>query len=229
MVPVEESRNAVRLMTSRLHHRLNRMIRRNYTVDRVMFVALDIARFAKTDGATQSELRRRLYGAVQIVKNNTASSTYEVLDRGDGVLVLLPDRADLMRLLETAIPAVARKVREDNEKTPATAMQLRCVVHKGRAQRDRWGWVGQEINLVFRLIDSPALRQRLKKARTPLVVALSRAAYDEALSQFDKDEQRLHNQLKPTWEDEPKELPVRVKETREFAWVAAVAGGRATP
>jgi hypothetical protein len=43
------------------------------------------------------------------------------------------------------------------------AMLLRCVIHRGHARRDRWGWGGDDVNLVFRLLDSRTWKLRRKR------------------------------------------------------------------
>jgi hypothetical protein len=213
---------------SRALRRVGRTFGASITPLNVVFVALDISGYGRRSERDQADLRRRLYEAVKALRERVGCriTTFGVLDRGDGVLVLLPGTVDMLRVLEDGLPALARKVAEDNRwRPPGGLMKLRCVIHKGPADRDRKGWMGREVNLVFRLIDSETLRMaQLEKESTPVVVAMTKVFYDEALGKLDKDEQRLHNLIKQFWDGELGERYFKVKETEQSAWVAAVGG-----
>jgi class 3 adenylate cyclase len=216
-----------RTLGSRAVRRVGRWIRKSNKPLTVIFVALDISGFGRRSASDQAELRRRLYGGVKILRRSIGYPiTFGVRDRGDGLLVLLPGTVDTLRVLEDGLPALARKVDEDNRSKPlCDPMKLRCVIHKGPASRDQWDWMGDEVNLVFRLIDSETLRKaQHEEKRTPLVVAMTNVIYDEALRKLGKDEQRLHNLIKRFWDRELGERDFKVKETERTAWVAAVGG-----
>jgi hypothetical protein len=53
-------------------------------------------------------------------------------------------------------------------------MRLRAVVHAGDVHMDDWGFYGEELDVAFRLLDSPAVKRTLKEVRTsPLVLVIS--------------------------------------------------------
>ncbi len=185
---------------SRALRRVGRTFGASITPLNVVFVALDISGYGWRSERDQADLRRRLYEAVKALRERVGC--------------------------RITMPALARKVAEDNRwRPPGGLMKLRCVIHKGPADRDRKGWMGREVNLVFRLIDSETLRMaQLEKESTPVVVAMTKVFYDEALGKLDKDEQRLHNLIKQFWDGELGERYFKVKETEQSAWVAAVGG-----
>lgn len=205
----------------RLGRRLLRAALLTETPREVTFVALDIVGFGRRDSEDQARLRRRLFSAVKVIRQRLIS--YGVLDRGDGVLVLLPGATDTMRLLGVALPDLANRIAAGNREPHGDKMILRCVIHKGLAQRDRWGWVGEDVNLVFRLLDSRTLKLRLLRGdqRSPLTVALSEAVYRDACDQTE-DEQALQNRIKSSWHEALTRHTVRAKEFEQQAWTASV-------
>ena len=215
-------------VVTRLGRRLKRAVFLTETPREVTFVALDIVGFGKRDSREQARLRQRLFAAVKVIRHGLGNLiSYDVLDRGDGVLVLLPGAADTIRLLGTALPVLANRIGADNREPDSDKMILRCVIHKGQAQRDRWGWVGEDVNLVFRLLDSRTLKLRLLRGdqRSYLTVALSEAIYRDACDQA-KDEQVLHNCIKSSWHEALTRHTVRAKEVEQHAWTASVGMAR---
>jgi class 3 adenylate cyclase len=203
---------------SRLGGRLARLAGLSERPRRVVLVGLDITGFGRRSAAEQVLLRRRLYAAVGALRAGLGRLLpHDVLDRGDGVLLLLPGGTDPLRLIGTALPALAREVDAGNR--AAAPMLLRCVVHTGHARRDRWGWVGDDVNLAFRLLDSRTLKLRRRDHPAALTVALSEAFHQRA-----GDAQDLHNLVKETWHDTLTRGTFRAKEFEETAWTASVPG-----
>ena len=172
-------------------------------------------------------LRQRLFSAVKAIKRGLGNLiSYDVLDRGDGVLVLLPGSTDILRMLDEALPGLAAQVGDQNRWAgDAGRMVLRCVLHRGQARRDRWGWVGEDVNFVFRLLDSRTLKLRLRRwgHSAPVTVALSEALYRDACERIE-DEQRLQNSIKSRWDDALVAYSFRAKEVEQTAWIASVGG-----
>lgn len=222
------ARTQVATVVTRLGRRLIRAAYLAESPRDVTFVAFDIVGYGRRDLRDQVRLRRRLFTAVKVIKHELGNLiSYDVLDRGDGVLVLLPGTTDIVRMLQQAVPGLARSVAEDNRlASPEAKMILRCAIHKGRAQRDKWGWVGEDVNLVFRLLDSRTLKLRLvrKDHSSPVTVALSEAIYREACAGIDNDEQQFLNCIKSNWHDALTEHAFRAKEVEQRAWVASVGG-----
>jgi class 3 adenylate cyclase len=211
-------------VATRLVRRLARTVNLTETPRVVTFVALDIMGFGSRTTYDQEQLRRRLFAAVKVIRHGLGNLIpYDVLDRGDGVVVLLPGATDALRMLDETMPGLARRVREDNDVIGNRRMFLRCVIHRGEAQRDRWGWVGHDVNLVFRLLDSQTLRARRRDdEESPLTVALSAAIHRE-LCDLLSDEQMLENHIKLLWKHSLVQETFEVKEIRpSTAWIASI-------
>jgi class 3 adenylate cyclase len=191
----------------------------------VTFVALDIVGFGGRSSIEQERLRRRLFAAVKVIRRGLGNLiTYGVLDRGDGVVVLLPGATDPLRVLNVTMPRLAERVGRDNGAEGGPRMLLRCVIHHGHARRDRWGWVGDDVNLVFRLLDSRTLKLRRKRDdRSPLTVALSDAFHRQLCSLLE-DEQLLENQIKAAWHHPLMRETFKAKEVEQTAWIASIGG-----
>jgi len=218
------ARTLVAIVATRLGRRLLRAARLTEKPRDVTFVALDIAGFGRRTSHEQAKLRQRLFSAASLLKHRLGSPlSYGVLDRGDGVLVLLAAATETLRVLRVALPAGASRISADNRANGGDKMVLRCALHKGQAQRDRWGWVGSDVNIVFRLLDSRALRIQLDQRdhRSPMTVALSEAIYHDARTGID-DEQLFENVIKSTWHDTLARRTFKTKEVEQQAWVASV-------
>lgn len=218
-------RTQLTTVTTRLVRRLARTVNLTETPRLVTFVALDIMGFGSRTCDEQERLRRRLFAAVKVIRHGLGNLiTYDVLDRGDGVLVLLPGATDALRMLENTMPGLADQIGRDNGAEGGRRMLLRCVIHRGHAQRDRWGWVGEDVNLVFRLLDSRTLKiRRRNDDRSPLTVALSDAIHRE-LCKLLSDEQLLENRVKDHWHHPLMRETFRAKEIEQTAWIASIGG-----
>ncbi|WP_305788991.1 hypothetical protein [Symbioplanes lichenis] len=222
-------------MATRLAGRLARLAGRDERPRAVVLVGLDITGFGRRAFEDQRRLRRRLYAAVGVLRAGLGRPVpHDVLDRGDGVLLLLPGGTDPLRVIRTALPALARSVDDGNRGAGEATMLLRCVVHVGHAQRDRWGWVGDDVNLVFRLLDSRTLKLRRREHPAALTVALSEPFHRLAAERLTggapaDDDQDLRNLVKEVWQDRLTRDTFRVKEFEETAWTASVAGIPARP
>jgi hypothetical protein len=212
-------------LTSRLVRRLARTVNLTETPRLVTFVALDIMGFGSRTSDEQERLRRRLFAAVKVIRHGLGHLiTHDVLDRGDGVVVLLPGGADAVRILEDTMPGLAERVGRDNDTEGGRRMLLRCVIHRGHAQRDRWGWVGEDVNLVFRLLDSRTLKiRRRSDDRSPLTVALSDAIHRELCTLL-SDGKRLENRVKSRWHHPLMRETFRAKEIEQTTWIASIGG-----
>ncbi|TWP46167.1 hypothetical protein FKR81_36890 [Lentzea tibetensis] len=81
-------------------------------------------------------------------------------DRGDGMIVLIPPTVSKVDLFDPLIPRLAAALRDHNS-TVEPRIRLRVAVHAGEVLHGRAGWVGTDLNLACRLVNSPPLYREL--------------------------------------------------------------------
>jgi hypothetical protein len=144
-------------------------------------VALDIESSTRRTNPVKGELRRVLYELLDraVAEAGIAARHLEKLtDRGDGVLILVRPHDDVPKtvLLCRLIPKLAGLLAERNAAVadPARRLRLRAVVHAGEVHGDGWGFYGEDLDIAFRLLDSPAVKRVLQDAlAAPLVLVVS--------------------------------------------------------
>jgi len=90
----------------------------------------------------------------------------------------------------------------------AARIQLRVAVHIGPVHHDGHGFVGDDVNLLFRMLDARSLKQMLADSGAEVGVIVSRYVYENVI-------RRRPNLIDPA---AFKPLNVRVKLTRIRAW-----------
>jgi hypothetical protein len=102
-----------------------------------------------------------------------------LLDRGDGVLVLIRpvDQASKTLLLNPVIPVLTGLLADHNANCPGQQLRLRAVVHAGEVHYDRRGCFGEALDIAFRLLDAPETRTTLQQSIAPLVLVTSDDMY----------------------------------------------------
>ncbi|MBY8852748.1 hypothetical protein [Saccharothrix longispora] len=178
-------------------------------------LGLDITGFSRLDWGDKIRmmLRSHLYESLTsaLAKAQEVPVEHEILDRGDGVVAMINPAIPPAVVLDVVVPRLAIAIQEVNSTAPDhERMQVRGVLHIGDAITDGRGYIGNEVNLVFRLLDSDELRGHLTKTGVDFVLALSEAA--------------LHS-LGPapavTTSLDLTPANVHVKETRARAWLMA--------
>ncbi|MEV4002739.1 hypothetical protein [Actinomadura sp. NPDC049753] len=173
-------------------------------------LALDIARFTGHDEATQIHLREVMYrivgDALAAARIGRRGSRME--DRGDGLLMVLRAQASL----DTVLPLLFGNIRERVQAYNATAvpserLRLRAALHAGFLHRDRHGVTGDTVNLLFRMLDAPAMKRRLDDEDADFALAVSPNVYEAATGYrlIDGKDFEL--------------IDVDVKQTRTSAWL----------
>lgn len=100
-------------------------------------------------------------------------------DRGDGALVLIHpvDEAPKTLLLTTFIPLLSSLLARHAAEDPRQSFRLRAAIHAGEVHYDSRGCYGEDIDLTFRLLKSPALKRKLRESSAPLALAVSQNIY----------------------------------------------------
>jgi class 3 adenylate cyclase len=132
-------------------------------------------------------------------------------DRGDGMIVLISSSVSKVDILDLLIPRLTERLREYNEAAdPLLRIRLRISVHAGEILRDASGWVGTDLNLACRLVNSEPVYRRLSQSpASQVVLVVSDMIYDGVV-------RHGYRTISPTGYS-----PVRVavKEVNARAWV----------
>ncbi|GLZ05614.1 hypothetical protein Acsp03_30800 [Actinomadura sp. NBRC 104412] len=130
-------------------------------------VCVDIEGFTRPDRRDPDQIRMRegMYAALEraFAASDVPAAYHE--DRGDGGFFLVPVDGPQARLVEPLPFELAAELGRYNRSADARCrIRLRVALHAGYVRHDTEGVVGTELNLVFRLLDAPALREELRTA-----------------------------------------------------------------
>jgi hypothetical protein len=144
--------------------------------------AVDIAGFTRPDRDDDIRLylHERLYGMLQKAFDGSGipwtSCWHE--DRGDGALVVIPPGVCGVNLVGPLPERLCGLVRRHNHVCrDAAQIQLRVAAHFGLVEHDGHGFVGSDVNLLFRLLDAPPLKRALATSRADLALIVSDYVY----------------------------------------------------
>jgi hypothetical protein len=138
-------------------------------------------------------------------------------DRGDGVLIIVPPDIPAQGVVGPLPERLRQLIRRDNRMSiEAARIQLRAAAHIGPVHHDDHGFVGDDIDLLFRMLEARPLHQALKDSSAELALIISAYVYDKLVIS--------HPSLVNPALFRP--LNTRVKRTRVRGWIY-VPGGRA--
>jgi class 3 adenylate cyclase len=152
-------------------------------------VAIDIERSTSPERTNpiREELRHeayRLLGGALRTAGITDTYCDPPADRGDGVLVLIhpADEVPKTLLLNPLVPALVTMLAERNASLGLTErcrreLRLRMVIHAGEIHYDGKGYFGEALDVGFRLLDAPRLKDRLRRSVAPLALVVSEDIY----------------------------------------------------
>jgi hypothetical protein len=98
-----------------------------------------------------------------------------IQDRGDGMIVLVPAAVSKVCLLDPLIPSLTKALRRHNAvMTTNERLRVKVSLHAGEIHRDSRGWVGADLNLACRLVNSePVYQQLQRRPEADLVLIVS--------------------------------------------------------
>ncbi|RKN48412.1 hypothetical protein [Micromonospora endolithica] len=187
-------------------------------------LALDIEAF---HGAGRDlAVRKRLRTAMRMIVERSlkgvplhSRSQATILDRGDGMMVLLPASVTPIDLLLRVVPHLAECLDSYNDEAePTSVMRLRLVIHAGQAIFDDGGFIGDELTYTFRLLDSEMMRRRLATTAQPIALAVSSRVRQEVEAATPAQQASI---------PQLGSLAFKNKETEGLAWTATL--GRCVP
>jgi class 3 adenylate cyclase len=144
-------------------------------------VAVDVEGSTKRANPAKGEVRRIMYDLLDQALRAAgigARHLEQLADRGDGVLILIRPYDDVPKtaLLGRLIPALTTLLAVHNAAVtrPELRLRLRAVIHAGEVHEDGMGFYGDDIDVAFRLLESPTVKRVLRQAPdSPLVLVVS--------------------------------------------------------
>jgi hypothetical protein len=144
---------------------------------RVIFVC-DIEGSTSRTNTAKAAVRADMYDLLEaaLLECNITEDLHEpFINTGDGLIMLVPPVDGLPKtlLLDSFVPVLSDMLAEHAAIHPGRKFRLRVAIHSGEVHFDRQGTFGEDIDLTFRLLNSPELKQRLQGTDAPLVLAVS--------------------------------------------------------
>jgi hypothetical protein len=144
-------------------------------------VALDIESSTSRPDPVKAELRVMLYELFESALRSAGIYRRHrdpLYDRGDGLLALIHpvDRAGEVLLI--VVPVLTQLLTDYNASLPRQRqLRVRVVVHAGGVHYDANGCFGTALDVAFRLLDAPSVKEALAVAPGPLLLVVSGDIY----------------------------------------------------
>jgi class 3 adenylate cyclase len=159
----------------------------------ILAVDIEKSTAALRTNPVKEELRQEVYSMLEASMHMAgihAGHCDPFTDRGDGVLALIHPVDDVPKtlLLNPLVPVLVQLLANRNSGLPERdrcrrQLRLRMVVHAGEVHCDGKGYFGEALDLAFRLLDAPRLKDSLRRDPGPLVLAVSDIIYWSIVSQ----------------------------------------------
>jgi hypothetical protein len=148
--------------------------------------AVDIAGFTdeRRDERVQLYLRESMYRMLEKAFDGSSMrwGSLGVEDRGDGALAVLPPTIPVRGLADPLPERIRGLIRQHNEMSSARAqLQLRAAAHVGTVYHDRYGYSGDAVNQLFRLLNAPKLKRMLASSTAELAFISSGYLYESVI------------------------------------------------
>jgi hypothetical protein len=177
-------------------------------------VAVDITGFTRRD--RDDDIRRylheELYRVLQKAFDSSgipwAACCHE--DRGDGVLIIVPPGIACKGIIDPLPERLRRLIRLHNHVCrPAAGIQLRVAAHIGLVDHDGHGFIGSDIDFLFRMLEARPLKRTLTSSGPELALIVSDYVHGNVVS-------RYPSLVSP---DAFRPARFQVKYTRAKAWI----------
>ena len=136
---------------------------------------LDIVGYSRRDAWAQERLQQRLVGLVRLMLDDLRVELSDIDHQGtgDGLLVILPERVDVHRVLPALLAFATRLLAEDNAMFQ-DRIRVRMAADIGPVRIAELGFEGVMVTNMARLLDSTPLRDWVDEhPERDLSVALS--------------------------------------------------------
>jgi hypothetical protein len=176
--------------------------------------AVDIAEFTRPDrdDDVRMFMREELYRILERAFDGSGTPWASCFreDRGDGVLVVVPPDIAAAGIIDPLPERLRGLIRRHNHVSSAAAhFQLRVAAHLGPIDHDEHGFVGTDVDFLFRMLEARPLRHALASTGADLALIVSDYVYRNIVSRH------------PSLVSPAAFSPVRfqVKYTRARAWI----------
>ncbi len=130
-------------------------------------------------------------------------------DRGDGALIVVPPGMACKGIIDPLPERLRGLIRRHNHVScPAAGIQLRAAAHIGPVEHDGHGFVGSDVNLLFRMLEARPLKRALAGSNAELALIISDDVYRRLVC-------RCPSLVSP---DAFRRVRFQVKDTRAWAW-----------
>jgi class 3 adenylate cyclase len=177
-------------------------------------LAVDIAGFTAShrDDEIRLYLHEELYELLQKAFDGSgipwARCFHE--DRGDGALIVVPPEIACKGIIDPLPERLRGLIRRHNHvSSQAAGIQLRAAAHIGPVEHDGHGFVGSDINLLFRMLEAQPLKRALAGTGAELALMVSDDVYRSLVC-------RCPSLVSP---DAFQPVRFQVKRTRSRAWI----------
>jgi hypothetical protein len=144
--------------------------------------AVDIAGFTRPDRDDDIRLylHQELYKFLQQAFDDSGIPWADCFweDRGDGALIVIPPGIALKGIIDPLPERLRSLIRRHNHLScEAAGIQLRVAAHIGPVDHDGHGFVGSDINLLFRMLEARSLKRALATTGAELALIVSDHMY----------------------------------------------------
>jgi class 3 adenylate cyclase len=175
--------------------------------------AVDIAGFTRPerDDDIRMYLHEELYRILEKAFDGSGTPWTSCFreDRGDGVLIVMPPGIACKHIIDPLPERLRTLIRRHNHVSrDAARIQLRAAVHIGPVEHDGHGFIGSDINMLFRMLEARPLKRGLDDSSADLALIVSEYVYANVVCRY------------PTLIGPEAFQPVRfqIKYTRAKAW-----------
>ena len=176
--------------------------------------AVDIAGFTRPgrDDEIRLYLHEKLYDVLERAFDGSGIPWADCFheDRGDGALIVIPPDVACKGIIDPLPERLRGLIRRHNHVScQAAGIQLRAAAHIGPVEHDGHGFVGTDINLLFRMLEARPLRQALAGSSAELALIVSDDVYRSLVC-------RCPSLVSP---EVFQQVRFQVKHTRARAWI----------
>jgi hypothetical protein len=176
-------------------------------------LAVDIAGFTRPDrdDIIRRYLHEQLYEMVRTAFDDSGvpwASCFKE-DRGDGIFVVIPPEISAKGIIGPFPERLCGLIRRHNHLScEAACLQLRAAVHIGPVDHDGHGFIGTDVNHMFRILEARQLKHMLAASGAELAMAVSDYVYRSLVCRY------------PSlgYPDAFRAFRFQVKQTRGKAW-----------